>query len=353
MNHRSMWTILGLSALGITLVALPGSSRQKQDPATPAPPSKDCGEESIVVEPLPKAEFAEQLTVLKDRLHKLANELQEGNPKVRVYDDPQIIDDEDDLQVFTSGGGSWLGVGVSEVSTDKMKSLKLPEERGALLGKIVPDSPASKAGLKENDVVLEINGQRVEGTEQFRRLIREIPAGRTANLTIWRDGRSQNVKVTLAKPEANNLKVFSGNPQSFSFKMPQLPAMPDLSGLNHLRTFALVSPDHPVLGIDAESLEGDFGHFFGAPDGEGVLVRSVFGDSPAAKAGIKVGDVITSLDGERIRSASELREKLLTKHDKKEIKLGLLRNKAELTLSVELPQQKDEEEHFFSDRTNI
>ena len=124
--------------------------------------------------------------------------------------------------------------------------------------------------------------------------------------------------------------------------------MPDLSGLNHLRTFALVSPDHPVLGIDAESVEGDFGHFFGAPDGEGVLVRSVFGDSPAAKAGIKVGDVITSLDGERIRSASELREKLLTKRDKKEIKLGLLRNKAELTLSVELPQQKDEEEHFFS-----
>ena len=87
--------------------------------------------------------------------------------------------------------------------------------------------------------------------------------------------------------------------------------------------------------------------YFGALDGEGVLVRSVFGDSPAAKAGIKVGDVITSLDGERIRSASELREKLLTKRDKKEIKLGLLRNKAELTLSVELPQQKDEEEHFF------
>ena len=68
-----------------------------------------------------------------------------------------------------------------------------------------------------------------------------------------------------------------------------------------------------------------------------------------------MGDVITSLDGERIRSASELREKLLTKRekDKKEIKLGLLRNKAGTYLSVELPQQKDEEEHFFSTARNI
>ena len=247
MKQRNMWAILGLSALGITLIALPGSSSQKQDPATPAPPAKDCAEENIVVEPLPRAEFAEQLTILKDRLHTLATEIQEGNPKVRVDDEPQVVDDEDDVQIFTSG--SWLGVGVSEVSSEKMKSLKLAEERGAVLGKIVPDSPASKAGLKENDVVLAINGQRVEGTEQFRRMIREIPAGRTANLTIWRDGRSQNIKVTLARLEANNLKVFSSNPQSFSFKMPQLPAMPDLSGLNHLRTFALVSPDHPVLGL--------------------------------------------------------------------------------------------------------
>ena len=189
-----MWTILGLSALGIMLIALPGSSRQKQDPAAPAPPSKDCAEENIVLEPLPRAEFAEQLTVLRNRLQNLAGKIQEGNSNVRVYDDPQLLDDEGDVQIFTGGSGSWLGVGVTEVSPEKMNALKLAEERGALLGKIVPDSPASKAGLKENDVVLEINSQRVEGTEQFRRMIREIPAGRTANLTIWRDGARKTSK---------------------------------------------------------------------------------------------------------------------------------------------------------------
>ena len=349
MNRRNIWTILGLSALGITLVALPGSSRQTQEAAKPSPGG---GEDNLTGEALPRAEFAEQLQLLKARASELAAELQEGNPKVQAYNEIRDADGDDDVQVF-AGTGGWLGAGVGEVSGDTVKQLKLPEERGALLGKIVPDSPAAKAGLREKDVVLEVNGQRIEGTEQFRRMIREIPAGRTANLTIWREGRTQNVKVTLGKPELGNLKVLSGNPQAFAFKMPELPVMPDLSGLNHLRSFTLVSPDHPVLGIDAESLEGDFGNFFGAPEGEGVLVRGVFNDSAAAKAGLKVGDVITTMDGERIRGASELREKLLTKREQKTIKLGILRNKTQLSLTVELPQHKEEPELSLSERTNI
>jgi serine protease Do len=353
MNHRNMWTLLGLSAMSVALVALPGFSNPKQDPAKAAPPAPNSTEEDFAAQALQTAEFAERMAELKTRVATLASQLQEVNPNVKVeIDDPKIIDDEDD-QVFVSSESGWLGVGVSEVSAEKKKELKLPEERGAVLGTVVPESPAAKAGMKENDVVLEINGQRVEGTEQFRRLIHEIPPGRTASLTIWRDGRSQNVKVTIGKPDANNLRVYSGNPKAYAFKMPQLPEMPDLSGLEHLRTFTMVSPGHPLLGIDVESLDGDFGKYFGAPDGEGVLVRGVFNNSPAAKAGMKVGDVITSLDGERIHSTSELREKLLNKHDEKTIKLGLLRNKAELSISVELPQQKQQEEPFDSDRTNI
>jgi len=293
-----------------------------------------------------------QTDPLDNELYVLVNEAGDSDARVQEFDDPKLADD-DNFQIFMGSGGGWLGVGVSEVSADKMKALKLPEERGALLGKIVPDSPAAKAGLKENDVVLEINGQRIEGTEQFRRMIHEIPAGRTASLTVWRDGRSQNIKVAVGKQEAGNRKMFVDGPKSFAFKMPTMPAMPDLSGLEHLRTFSMISPGRPVLGIDAENLEGDFGNYFGAPDGEGVLVRGVFANSAAAKAGLKVGDVITSLNGERIHNASELREKLLTSHEAKSIKLGVLRNKSSVTLTVELPQQKEEEEHFLSERTNI
>ena len=345
MIQRQMWTSLGLGALSIVLIALPGSSNQTKESSKSAQVTQCPGQEMSQ----PQVRVIPNLD--KD-VYVLVNDLGDSDTLVRQSDDAKDSDD-DNFQMLMGSEGGWLGVGVSEVSADKVKSLKLPEERGALLGKIVPDSPAAKAGLKENDVVLEINGQRIEGTEQFRRTIHEIPAGRAANLTVWRDGRSQNIKVTVGKQEAGNMKVFADGPKSFAFRMPTMPAMPDLSGLEHLRTFSMVSPGRPLLGIDAENLEGDFGHYFGAPEGEGVLVRGVFANSAAAKAGLKVGDVITSLNGERIRNASELREKLLTGREGKSIKLGVLRNKSEISLSVELPQQRDEEEHFLSERTNI
>ena len=242
-------------------------------------------------------------------------------------------------------------MGVAEVSPEKVKELRLPAERGALLGKIVPDSPAAKAGLKENDVITEINGQRVEGSEQFRRMIREIPAGRTAQLSVWRDGRQQSITVTLGKSQAaHHQTMVAPTPGSFAFQMPDLQELPALEGL---RNFNFSISGHARLGIDAEDLEGDFGNYFGAPDGEGVLVRNVFENSPAAKAGLKAGDVITSLDGERIHSAGELREKLMLKKGAKTVKLGLLRNRSELSLTVELPAPEQKQRHHISERTNI
>ena len=352
MIQRQMWTSLGLSALSIVLIALPGSSSQTKESSKTARPRQSSAQEisKVQVQVIPDMEV--QVEPLDTDMYVMVNDL-EDNAMVRDFDDPKVTTDDDNFQIFMGSGGGWLGVGVSEVTAEKAKSLKLPEERGALLGKIVPDSPAAKAGLKENDVVSEINGQRIEGVEQFRRMIHEIPAGRSANLTVWRDGRSQSIKVTVAKHEAGNMKVFADGPKSFAFKMPTLPEMPDLSGLEHLRSFSMISPGRPLLGIDAENLRGEFGKYFGAPDGEGVLVRGVFANSAAAKAGLKVGDVITSLNGDRIHSASELREKLLTSHDAKSVKLGVIRNKSELTLSVELPQQKEEEEPFLSERTHI
>jgi serine protease Do len=350
MIQRQMWTRLGLGALSIGLIALPGSSNASKVSENPAPSAKFFSQEVSQPKTKVKPELKVQVEPMDNEVY-VFNDDEGPGTMVHELDEPKIVDGN--LQIFMGDGGGWLGVGVSEVSADKVKSLKLPEERGALLGRIVPDSPAAKAGLKENDVVLEINGQRIEGSEQFHRMIHEIPAGRNANLTVWRDGRSQTIKVTLGKPESSNMKVFAGGPKSFSFKMPTMPTMPDLSGLEHLRTFSMVSPGSPLLGIDAENLRGEFGNFFGAPDGEGVLVRGVFANSAAAKAGLKVGDVITSLNGERIRNASELREKLLTNREGKSLKLGVLRNKSELTLSVELPEQKDEEEPFLSERTHI
>jgi serine protease Do len=322
MNPKRLFNARGLGVLAVALVALPGSSARKQDPAPVL--SQDC--------------------------------FQSRSDLARVYDDTQLafvqsdlgdlLSDDGDAQVVVSSSQGWLGVGVAEVTADKVKALQLPAERGALLGKIVPDSPAAKAGLKENDVVTEINGQRVEGAEQFRRMIHEIPSGRAAQFTVWREGHSQTVNVTIGESESRfNTSVVA--PGTFAFHMPDLPQLNDL--MESGPWFA----GRPRLGIDAENLEGDFGAFFGAPDGEGVLVRGVFSDSPASKAGLKVGDVITSVDGDRIRSIGDLREKLIEKGSEKSVKLGILRNKAPLSLSIDLPAPAEKQGHHNSLRTNI
>ena len=119
--------------------------------------------------------------------------------------------------------------------------------------------------------------------------------------------------------------------------MPEIPAIPPMEWDGS----RFLMGGQPRLGIDAEDLNGQLGTFFGAPDGEGILVREVSPGTPAEKAGVKAGDVITSVNGERVRTVGDLREKLAAKREAKDkdqtVKLGVWRNKSELTLTVELP----------------
>jgi S1-C subfamily serine protease len=116
---------------------------------------------------------------------------------------------------------------------------------------------------------------------------------------------------------------------------------------------AMIAGGHPRLGIDAEDISGQLGTFFGAPEGEGILVRNVNAGSPAEKAGLKAGDVITTFNGDRIRSLGDLREKLAAKNDDKPVKVGVLRSKSAVTLTVELPAPKTKTLRKLSHSTNI
>jgi serine protease Do len=355
MNKRNFLAIGGAMALGLALVALPASSRSSQKPDDPAIARLQHRIDEL------EAKLQAQLDG-RQRVMQLENDevLEDPGQAVIVGDqDPtriQVMPDgeSDDLNILIGeDGSSWLGVETHEVTADKAKDLKLSAERGVVLGKIVPDSPAAKAGLKENDVVTEINGQRVEGAAQFRRMIHEIPAGRSIQLTVWRDGRSQTVTAILGKSEERRhaMRMMSPAPGAFAFAMPEMPQIPSMEWNGNM----LFGGGQPRLGIDAEDISGQLGTFFGAPEGEGILVRDVNPGSPAEKAGVKAGDVITSVNGERIRTVGELREKLSAKRDEKDrtVKLGVLRNKSEITLNAELPAPAARSKRLISRRTNI
>ncbi|HXW55941.1 MAG TPA: PDZ domain-containing protein [Candidatus Cybelea sp.] len=252
---------------------------------------------------------------------------------------------EDQLQdnrilVSPDEGGGWLGVAIGEVTPEKAAELKLSSVRGVIVTDVEPDSPATKAGLKENDVLLQYDGQVVEGTVQFRRLVRETPPGRKVDVQISRDGRTQTLGVELADRSAVDEKRMRGMMNDFgkpfSLSGPRVEINAP-GGLLWSETRA------PLLGIEAEDLTGQLGSYFGAPDNSGVLVREVRAGGPAQKAGIKAGDVIIKIDDKRVESLSDLREQLRQDRDHKTIRLGLLRKGSALTLSIEIEQPKPPE----------
>ena len=340
----------GLAALSVTLIALPSPSaavleqenantvvlQQRVENLDKVQKAKklQCAEEpQVVLQP------AEGGVERCDHAMQLAREL------------PDV--DFEQMAVFDDEGPSWLGVETQEVTTDRAKELKLPAERGVVIGRVTEDSPAAKAGLKEKDVISEVNGQRVEGAAQFRRMVHEIPAGRSAQLTVWRDGRTQTLTVRLGQAEEGHRAWMKAAPGALAFRMPEvvMPDMPVISGFSE--EFPMLPGGHPRLGIDAEDIGDQLGSFFGVPDGEGILVRSVNAGSPAEKAGLKAGDVITSFNGERVRTLGDLRQKLAAKADDQPAKVGVLRNHSEVSLTVELPARGPKMQRKISRRTNI
>ena len=319
---RNGWiAAAGIVALAPVLMALPGRSSAGQEPDKVEPASQK----------------------VRPSIEDFQDLLEQGPGNVEV-----LLDSE---------GPSWLGVEAREVTAENVKEYKLPAERGVVVGRVAPESPASKSGLKETDVITEVDGQRVEGAAQFRRMIREIPAGRTVQLTIWRDGHTQSISATLGKAEENHRAMLKAAPGSFAFRMPEvveIPDMPEMPTLEWDNGDMMVLPGgHPRLGIDAEDINGQLGSYFGAPDGEGVLVRSVNAGSVAEKAGLKAGDVITKFNGERIRLLGDLREKLAAKNDGKPAQLSVLRNKSEVTLTVDLPAPTQKMKQKVAHSTNI
>lgn len=361
MNKHNIWVVGGIAALGFMLIALPAPSAKSQAPDDSAITRLERKLEKLQERWQGRQDQVANLAEAEAEVHaRLASELalaQHRQAIEQLEAFPALADD--DVNVFVDEeGSSWLGLELHEVTSESAKELKLLAERGVILGTIVPDSPAAKAGLREKDVVTEVNGQRVEGAAQFRRMIREIPPGRTVQLTVWRDGRSQTVSVTLGKAEErrhsfNMITPAPGAPGGFAFHMPEIPEIPPMEWNG---TFLLGG--QPRLGIDAEDLSGQLGTFFSAPDGEGILVREVYSGSAAEKAGVKAGDVITSVNGERVRTVGDLRQKLAAKREAKDkeqqtLKLGVLRNRSEISLTVELPAPAPRAKHLISHRTNI
>ena len=234
------------------------------------------------------------------------------------------------------GGGSgsgahgpqgYLGIDVRDVSEENVSVLKLRDTRGAEIIRVDHDGPAGKMGLREHDVVLQMNGVLVDGEEQIRRMLRETAPGRPVALVIVREGRQLTVSGVMADQAEVAREAWErhlsppsqpGGPQAPANALPtgdtsltasnagsggttaNVPA--GRYGRSFLGTF-LTSPTY--TGVLLEAMGPQLAQFFAIPGGGGLLVRNVDANSPAAMAGIRAGDVVLRANQQPVRSPSQ------------------------------------------------
>ena len=233
-------------------------------------------------------------------------------------------------------GGSYLGVDTRDITADRASALHLKEESGVEITMVDQDAPAGKAGLKEHDVILTVNNQKVESVEQLRRLIREIPAGRTVTVGVSRDGQPVNVKAELA--ERNKMM---GTNHEFNFNVPpiNIPSI-NIPPINIPQVGPIVVYTSPVRsGLMVENLTPQLGDYFGVKSGNGVLVRSVEKGSRAEQAGFHAGDVIVKVNGSTVSDCSDF-TRIIRERKESKASVTVLRERKEQNLTLTLPEPR-------------
>jgi serine protease Do len=234
--------------------------------------------------------------------------------------------------IVQRAGTSYLGIGALDVTPERAKVLNLKEDRGVEVTTVQEDSPAAKAGVKQGDVIVEYNGEKVEGVDQLLRLVSESPVGRQVKVAVWRNGGTENLTLTVGARRGMVIETPNG-----PVTVPPIPSVPPLPPIDIPR-FEM-SYQSPLIGIEGESLapDGQLADFFGVKDG--VLVKSVIRNSAAEKAGLKAGDVIVKVDDSKVTSPREITSVLRSKGSKNTFTLTVVRNKKEMAVTVTLPDR--------------
>ena len=268
------------------------------------------------------------------------------------------------MRAMRANGGSngrtaqgYLGVDVRDLSDEELNQLKIKDVRGAEIIRLDHDGPACKAGVREHDVVLQMDGRSIEGREQFRRLLHDESAGHVVALVILRDGQQQTLRATMANREEVERQAWE---QHIAVVDPEGPPPPlpagvaptgpggnGREGLGFLhggsgaveppagksRGFLGTMLGAPYIGAIVEPIGPQLGEFFGVPSGVGLLVKSVETNSPASDAGLRAGDVVLKANQMRMVTENDW-TKSLHENKGRPMPVLVLREKKEQTLTL-------------------
>jgi len=231
--------------------------------------------------------------------------------------------------------GSSIGISARDTKTDETARAGTP---GVVVQDVREGSPAFRAGLQQNDVVVEFDGERVRSMRQFTRLARETAPGRAVKITVVRDGSRQALDITpesrspadvvrLPNIAADLQRERRARPRDFPFDF----------DFDFAPPFVGVFPRRQ-LGLTVTPLTDQLATYFGVK--QGVLVSDVGADSPAAAAGVKAGDVVTSINGQPMSAPSDARSALREAQPGSSVEIRVMRDRKEVTLTAKLPERE-------------
>ncbi|HEY0004629.1 MAG TPA: PDZ domain-containing protein [Pyrinomonadaceae bacterium] len=229
-------------------------------------------------------------------------------------------------------GGNFLGIVPEDVTRENMSRYGMGEPRGVAVKRVVESSPAERAGLKAGDVIVRFDSEPVTSLRKLNRLIAEAAPEQSVRLAISRNGQEQELVAKL-----DSKREFS---RAFGGLMPP-GAMPGIENMPRVEDFppsggepfTLIMGGQRRIGITTQPLTKQLGAYFGVADGRGALVTNVREDSPAAKAGLRAGDVITEIDGQAIQSANEI-TRAINRQQEGDVSLTVIRDKSRRTIKV-------------------
>ena len=267
---------------------------------------------------------------------------------------------------FQFDGVSYLGIETQEVTRDNFGKFGLSSVRGVAVEKVVENSPAANAGLQAGDVIIKFEGEEVESVRKLSRLISEVAPDHQVRITVLRGGSEQEITATMGKRELPGM--FNGNFKFENFPkiqvMPNYPVLPKIPEMPKIEInppnfegdafiwkdgkTALFFGSNRQIGVGVSSLTKQLGDYFGVAEGKGLLITSVRENSPAAKAGLKAGDIIVEVDGKEIKNNTDLIRTLNQKTDGT-VQITIIRDRNRQTVQVTPEKMKGEVTPLFDE----
>ena len=273
--------------------------------------------------------------------------------------------------IFLVAGAAWAGgvvyVGHGDQADDAFLGVTLTEETdhpegGAKVVSVIDDSPADLAGMQDGDIIQGLAGEVVRGPGALSKRLDEHDSGDQVSIRLIRDGREMTLEVELGEHEDSaRLHVqkyfapgdmerleswsedFSENWSDWADEMDDsirvLPHFGRGSNFHVLR-----SGGRPKLGVQLSETTPELREHFGADAGAGVLISMILPDTPAADAGLRVGDLIVAIDGESVSSASEIVEELGDKEGET-FPIDVIRDGRSVSIDVDIPEREEQERH--------